>query len=887
MPFLCALPDLSDPVDDSAFTPDPIKINEVMSSNAATLIDQFNESPDWIELHNTADTTVALNRYGLSDRRDDPAKWQCGTVVLEPKGYVIVCASGRDITTCSPETVTEVDLTDAVIGPWADNQNNPAGNSFVRPVMFTGGVHGIVDGKRIVSALLYLDDNSGIINWQDAYVRIEFRRTLNYTAYDRVRITGTIEKGKPLRVHVLQLGLEDWLSYSDIIIGTGVTDDSYDIRISNEPRLDLTRVEGFMVAAEQVNDSVTFTITGIALVQNASYLHANFKLAAEGETIVLTNPSGKLVDLQQLTPLGSGISQGRKPGEPLSWVVFDTPTPGSPNHPASFKGSIVPVTESVASGFFFAPLQLRLICEGAQIRYTLDGSLPDEHSPAYAGPLSIDTTTVVRYRGFAPERAPGPVTTATYFINDASGLAVIALAVEPGALFDPDTGIYMKGALASDTSPYFGANFWKEKEVPVHIAFFEPGGLKGFSCNVGLRIFGNYSRQNPKKSVSLFFRRIYGRGTLVYPLFPDAPDLRRFESCILRNNGGNFQRAMFEDALAGRLAGKLNLDHQKYRPVVVYINGRYWGIHNLREKLNASYIVNNHGYAENEIDFIKAYGEVEAGDKIHYEELLHYLRVFGVSLDEHYQHVAEQMNIDNYITYVTAEIYFANTDWPANNNGWWRPRTARGTWKWVVYDLDGGFGSWGQPYDINMLTMATDSTGPEWPNPPWSTFMLRTLLKNGNFKRRFINRAATLLATTFHTDSVTTLIEAMAANIQSEIPRDFDRWEMPESRWSSSVAGLARWAANRPAGMRSTYVSFFNLSGTARFTLDVTGHGVIDIDGITPGFYPHTGVYFIGNPLKLTARASSGAFRQWSDGSTDTTRMIDLTEDRELVAQFD
>jgi hypothetical protein len=883
----CAFHDLSKPDDDIILIPDYIKITEVMTSNSSSFYDQFGETPDWIELYNSGDSAIDLAGYTLTDNPDQPEKWTCGSQILNAGAYTIICASGKDITAFAPESTEVIDMMNTAISPWADSQNIIAGKSHVRPVMFPGKVFGVVDGKKIISAQMYLNDNSHILNWQAAQISMKFFQTKDYSSFDRIRITGTIEKGKPFMVRICQDGVEDWLTFGLLLTGTGKENDLYDIPIANEPRLNRAAVTGFMFAANQVNDSITIAITGLTLVKTPSYMHANFKLSSDGETLAMSNRRGELIARHELKPLLPDLSEGSKQGDLDTWVVFNSPSPGRANDALTFAGIVKPVTASLHGGFYTSPVRITLTNPLTDIFYTTDGSIPTIFSTRYTQPFTIDTTAVLRYRGFSNGLAPGALTTTTFFINEKSDLAIISITADPAALFDPDTGIYMMGPRPSDTFPYFGANFWLDKEIPVHIEFFEPNGALGFTDGAGLRIFGNYSRANPKKSLAIVFKNRYGNGSLSYPLFPDYSSLTKFQSFILRNNGGNFQRAMFEDALAGVLSTGLDIDFQKYRPSTVFINGRYWGILNIREKLNTGYIEGNHGYAPDQVDFIKAYGDLEAGDKNHYNDMLHYLKSYDMRLTEHYDYIATQMDIDNFITYMTCEIYYANTDWPANNNGWWRPKTATGKWRWIIYDVDGGFGSWGQAYDTNMIAFATDSLGPEWPNPPWSTFILRTLLKNAGFKRRFINRAATLLSANFETSTVIAKIESMAAAIRSEIPRDFARWGQSESRWESSVTGLKNWAQYRPDGLRKNYTEFFSLSGTARLTLAVQGRGGIDIDGFTPSMYPFTGVYFKGNPVLITAVSGTGTFKQWSDGVAERVRMVEVSEDITLTALFE
>jgi hypothetical protein len=884
----CSLGKLSsDPKDDVSISPDDITISEVMTSNSTTLTDQFGETPDWIELFNSGDSTIDLAGYTLTDNAGQPDKWTCGSILLEAGSYAVICASGKDITTTEPGKTDSIDLMIAAISPWADSLNTIPGKSHVRPVLFPGKVYGVVNGKKIISAQMYLDDNSGIINWQTAEIIVNLRQILDYSDFDKIQVIGTIPKDKRLRVQVCQSGVENWLTFGLEFTGTGIEDDTYEIPIAHEPRLNRTAVTGFRISAVQVNDSLTFTITGLKLVKTPSFMHTNFKLSSDGEILAMRNRKGELIAQHELQSLLPDLSEGSKPGNLNTWVVFNVPTPGRANDSLTFTGIVKPVIASSHGGFFPAPVTITLTNPLTDIFYTIDGSLPTSGSTRYTKPFTLDTTTVLRYRGFSSGMVPGALTTSTFLINEKSDLAIISIAADPGALFDPDTGIYMKGPLASDTFPYFGANFWLDKEIPVHIEFFEPNGSQGFADGAGLRIFGNYSRANPKKSLAILFKNEYGNGSLSYPLFPDYPSLTKYQSFILRNNGGNFQRAMFEDALAGALSLGLDIDFQKYRPSVVFINGRYWGILNIREKLNTGYIEGNHGYAPDQIDFIKAYGDLEAGDKNNYTDMLQYLKTYNMQLAEHYDYIATQMDIDNFINYMTSEIYYANLDWPANNNGWWRPKTATGKWRWIIYDVDGGFGAWGQAYDTNMLAVTTDSLGPEWPNPPWSTLILRNLLKNSDFKRRFINRAATLLCANFETSTVTIKIESMADVIRSEIPRDFARWETPVSQWESSVTGLKNWAKYRPDGMRKNYIGFFSLGGTARLTLATQGSGRIDIDGYTPSAYPFTGIYFKGNPVLLTAVSGAGTFKQWNDGVFERVRTVEPGDDLTLTALFE
>jgi hypothetical protein len=169
----CAFSSLSDPADAIAITPDDIKISEVMTSNSTTLTDQFNETPDWIELYNSGDTAIDLAGYGLSDKPDNPGNWTCGPMLLGAGTYAIICASGNDITLAEPGKAEEIVMMNTAISAWADSQNVTPGKSFVRAMRFSPKVFGVVDGKKIISAKMYLDDNAGVLNWQTAKITMD------------------------------------------------------------------------------------------------------------------------------------------------------------------------------------------------------------------------------------------------------------------------------------------------------------------------------------------------------------------------------------------------------------------------------------------------------------------------------------------------------------------------------------------------------------------------------------------------------------------------------------------------------------------------------------------------------------------------------------------
>lgn len=545
------------------------------------------------------------------------------------------------------------------------------------------------------------------------------------------------------------------------------------------------------------------------------------------------------------------------------------------------------LTFTPPSGFFSSTTSVKIISEDlkAEIYYSVDGSAPAMSSHRYTGAIKVKSTTVLRAVAFRGGNVTSPVNTGTYFIGEKTKLPVVSIGVDPKSMFDPDTGMYMMGPKASKETPYYGANFWKKRELPINIELFEPGGSAGFSLDAGMKIAGNFSRKYPKKSLSIYFKKKYGKSKLKYPLFPDFPGVTKFKVFILRNNGNNYGRAMMRDGLASSLTKGLGVDYQKFRPCVVFINGKYWGLYNIREKSTARYFKSNYNIKRSQLDLIKKMAIAQAGDSAAYNSLIGYFEGSDMSVESHYKRINGKMDIDNFIDYTLLELYIVNTDWPGNNIKRWRERKPGAKWRWFIFDCDAGFGAWQQDVAKDMISFATEPNGPGYPNPPWSTVILRKLLKNKDFRNRFLSRAATHLNTRYSGKSVNKRIDEIADLIRDEIPRDYDRWNY-EDEWEDEVGVLRDFASERADYMFRNFERYFKTHGTATLKIEGTG-GKALIDGLDPGKLPYSGKYFKETRLILNAVPDIGKrFLKWSDGLSRAERIIDITGDVSYTAVF-
>jgi len=615
------------------------------------------------------------------------------------------------------------------------------------------------------------------------------------------------------------------------------------------------------------------------LAEDLPRLHANFKVASQGESLYLTAPDGHIVDSISAVTLLTDKSFGRQPDGTANWVYFDQATPGTSNVTAGFTGiSQLPVPDR-NPGFYTGAMMVRISSPetSAKIYYTTDGSLPTEQKTLFTSDLLVDKTVVLRCRSFEAGKLPSPVVTHTYFIGETQTLPVVSISTEPANLWSEESGIYVRGSNAETEFPYFGANFWQDWEKPVYCEFFKSGGSIGFAEPAGMKITGAWNRGFPQKSLAVFFRGEYGKTSLEYRLFP-GQDVELYDEFILRNSGNDWGQTFMRDGLMTTLGRDIGLETQAYRPVVLYLNGYYWGIHNLREKVNEDFLAAHHPVDPDNVDLLEDNVIILEGDDEHYRDLLQIVTGQDISRTDIYTEICGRMDIENFIDYMICEIYIGNTDWPGNNIKYWRPRSSDGRWRWIMFDTDFGFGLYqDSPVSHNTLAFATEPNGPDWPNPPWSTLLLRRLLENSVFKKAFINRFADLLNTNFLPTEVSTVISKIKSVIAPEIGRHLQRWELDASGWYNKVAQLDAYATQRQGYMRVYLIQHFNLSGMVQVEINNLnpGTGSVRLNSISLEQESWRGAYFKNIPIQLSALAETGwRFDRWGGSVQSDTNPL-------------
>jgi len=607
-----------------------------------------------------------------------------------------------------------------------------------------------------------------------------------------------------------------------------------------------------------------------------SYLHTNFKIKSSGEDLILSDDQGNVQDSIYSGEIETDMSFGRyMEGE--TWNLFAEPTPDSSNSTAAYLGALSLPIFSMPSSFYDQGQEITVSLSNSEpssvIHFTMDGTEPTINSLTFDYPIPVNSSTVIRARAFLDEWLPSKTESKTYIFgeDEPDRLPVIFLSTDPDNFFNEDTGIYAMGPNASPDFPHFGANFWEDWESPIHFEILETNG-SGYSANAGVKIFGGWSRGFPQKSLAIYSRNYYGPSEFDYNLFPGHP-VQSYEAFVLRNSGNDWESTMFRDGFITSLTDGLGFDYQKYRPSVIYLNGEYWGIHNIREKVNEHFIASNHYLDTENIDLLEFNGEAIHGTNTDYLNLLDYIENNDMN-DPLVQTALENwIDIESYMSYQAFQIFIDNRDWPGNNIKFWRDHRVGGKWRWILYDTDFGFSIWeSNAYTYNTLSFALEPNGPGWPNPPWSTFLFRRMMDNDHFKYSFINIYCDLLNTVFQPNYLISHLDSIANNIEEIIPVHRARWynngNWPNStvNWQSRINTMENFSTNRRSYAINHIKNEFDLPNIAQTSLNIVpeGAGSIQFNTLKIIESGWNGYYFPTIPIEARAIPNEGfQFSSW------------------------
>ena len=901
-----------------------VQLNEIVSSNASVMHDEDGDTPDWIELHNPSNQAVNLDGFGITDDPSDLSMWIFPSIVIEPDSFLVIFASDKNRTNLVaqwdavinwgdswsywPGTTApisnwddpETDISDWSTGSsgfgYGDNDDNTNLGQIIS--VFARKTFQIDNPTIITKALFHIDYDDGYIAYLNG---VEFsRRNMgapNTEVYYNETTTGLHEA----EIYTGGFPEEISIDLNEFPFVSGDNTLAVEVHNYSTTSSDLSCIPFLTLGYNSEIDNPTEPHQLMELPN--SYLHTNFKISSSGEDLILSDQDENVLDFIFTGTMETDMSFGRY-FESDSWVLFADPTPGSSNSSSSYAGVLSPIEFSMASGFYNQgqiSIELSNPEESATIYFTTNGTSPTMNDLPYVYSIPLTNTTVIRARAFLEGWLPSDVESKTYILeeDEPDSLPVVFLSTDPNNFFDNDTGIYAMGSNASWDFPYFGANFWEDWECPIHFEILETDG-SGYSANAGVKIFGGWSRGFPQKSLAIYSRNYYGPSEFDYDFFPNTP-VNNYEAFVLRNSGNDWESTMLRDGFITSLTNDLNIDHQQYRPAVLYLNGEFWGIQNIREKVNEHFLASHHFINAENIDLLDNEGvnewNVIHGTNTDYLNLLDYLENADME-DPNVQNALEQwIDIESYMSYQAFQIFIDNRDWPGNNIKFWRDHRPGGKWRWILYDTDFGFSIWeSNAYTYNTLSFALDPNGPGWPNPPWSTFLFRRMMDNNHFRHSFINIYCDLLNTVFQSDYLTNHLDSISNNIEEIIPVHRARWynngNWPNSavNWQGRINTMQNFSNNRRSYAINHIQNEFDLPNIAQITLNIIPEeaGSIQFNTLEIIEPDWNGYYFPTVPIEARAIPNEGfQFSTWLEfPDSNATIHVQVTDPFTLTAVF-
>jgi uncharacterized repeat protein (TIGR02543 family) len=629
----------------------------------------------------------------------------------------------------------------------------------------------------------------------------------------------------------------------------------------------------------------------------AKRLHAGFKLSKAGEQLGLFTSASAVVDTVTYGKQYPDVSMGRT--SEGTWAFFDQPTPGRANSTASKPLSTTQtageVTFSIAGGFYSAAQTVTLTAaDGSDIYYTTDYTIPQagkNGTSKYSAPVSVTKTTAIRARCATAEKFAGKVISNTYFIADPHKLMTVSVVCEPNFLFGDTIGIYK--------------NSKKGFEVPVSIEFFTTDGKQVVRANAGLRLGSITNFTVGQKPLQVALRNRYGDPFVNYRFF--AKPITKFDRFRLRDGGDVYNTSLINDALLDPVCtGQTAVGIQAFRLTVLYINGVFYGMQDLREQFKDMYFTENYGIADptrrdevrSQYTVTGGFGKTAMGMNAEHWELVNgtwdsrkalvNLVKSGTVNYEQFKQMADVSSFaDCFILYDFAKAI----SWGHNQDLW---KVPEGKMRWLVTDFDRGW-VYQDNYakiDLNGFTTAA-GVSPKMMDDT----LLKVLVTNTDFKNFFIQRYAAHLNSTFATERLNAIVDSIAAIYRLEIKDHVAKWSTSDgvksvANWENEITTIKKFMTERPkyAWAHLESAPFSASGGKANLSVNFSNTAAqadVVINGV-PMCMGSTGISMYKNiPFTVAVDAKPGwKFSGWTGESGKDTLTVTLTGDKTLTANF-
>ncbi len=543
------------------------------------------------------------------------------------------------------------------------------------------------------------------------------------------------------------------------------------------------------------------------------------------------------------------------------------------------------------SGVYEGEIEVAITGTFDKLYYTTNGTHP-KHGKRYSTPLKIEKNTVLRVQPYYSGKRMDTTFLRSFLFDFKTKLPIVSIAIPDSSMWSSDRGIYAKGnnAVYNDSTKHWeNCNFQKKWERAMHVEYIDTSGNVLFNQQAGIRIFGETTRRLSEKSMKIVAREEYGKNRFEGAVFPLKPHIVEHKQFVLRTSGNDYRGTRFKDCLNSYLIRDLGVDYMAYQPIQLFINGQYWGLYNLREKVNKHFLCYNHNAAFDSSSIIMGRWVRQHGNARDYMRMYRFFENLDTMDNSAYIKVKTMLDIRNYINYRVFQIFLNNSD-SRGNIRYWNSRDLDGKFRMIFYDSDHSHGK----YSRKFLEACLSDSRTYWFNPSWSTMYLTSLMEHDEFKAEFVNQFAHLLNTNLHYNTIDEAVDQFVNIYGDELPRDrnslpryFRNSALKESVWLEKVDQIRSFARLRAVHMRKEIDRLITHKGTYLLKVN-SDSGFVAINGNAPVSLPYQGIYFKGIDLEVQVlQDENWIFTGWSDGNEDTIRTFSGSKDTiEISPQF-
>ena len=894
-------------------------INEVMASNTRAFPDitDFEDYPDWFELKNTTGASVSLDGYFISDDSGNPFKWQVPTGATIPaNGFLLFMADGHDAAPGETHPrgywpwknfVTERYHTNFSLDSLGETLTLTRATGLSTVTLINASIPAPV-APATVAVWKYLDNGTDQStqwrarsfddsSWASGPAELGYGDTQNtllsygpdstnkyITTYFRHHFNvadPALYHGLTIRA-VLDDGAVIYLNGTEVARRNLPTTD-VDYKTLALTNLTASTEQTFWVF--QVPASALVAGDNVIAVELHQFEAVNADISFDLGLTASLHTSSTLVDTVGYPQQVSDVSFGRDATTPATLRQFAVPTPGAENSTeivSNLRVDGTVTTVSPASGIYATDQTVTMSSPSGVIHYTLDGSNPKIASPTYSAPISITATTVVRAQVYEMGKAPGPIVTRTYFRGETqANLPYISVVADPETLFGNTIGIY-KNEHETVSGSYGLKDVYKGKDAPGNIEYFAPGGSLAFAAGCGIRIGGENNWVHPQKALNIAIRGKYGNDDVAYDVFPGT-GVALHTGFALRDGGDNWNKDMLRDCLYPKLTkGYMNVDTADYSPSVVFVNGAYYGLHDIRQRWDDMWFAQTYHLPADKIDHL-LYGHitsssvtlgVDKGTNTDWLALMSFINTADLTVQANWDYVESKIDVDSFMDFVIAESYGNNTSW-LHNREFWKPKTPGGKFRWFLTDMDRTFST------STLSGILADMLSSE--------DVLVRLKLNIPFKRRLAQRYAAHVAGTFKPSRVQAVISAMDTEVSASVPRHVTRWA-PDGTTvairNTNIQNIKDYATQRAANFNAEVTTQLGVGTAVNLTLTANAaNGRVLVQGVP--VEPGTFKMFPNIAFTLKAEPAPGyAFSNWIGATGGASTSTTITVAASITANF-